>query len=83
MDPSSTTLSTRIDSLPPDDTLPGYLVANGIPTLVGADTRAVTRHIREAGASAAEELAFTLRDGLEYVKKSIERGLKWLAGKQR
>ncbi|MGD2110426.1 MAG: methylmalonyl-CoA mutase family protein [Phycisphaerae bacterium] len=32
-------------------------------------------HIREAGASAAEELAFTLRDGLEYVEKSIERGL--------
>jgi len=32
-------------------------------------------HIREAGASAAEELAFTLRDGLEYVQKSIERGL--------
>ena len=32
-------------------------------------------HIREAGASAAEELAFTLADGLEYVKESIERGL--------
>lgn len=46
-------LSTRIGSTPADDTLPGYLVANGIPTLVGADTRAVTRHIREAGAMRA------------------------------
>ena len=32
-------------------------------------------HIREAGASAAEELAFTLRDGMEYVDESIRRGL--------
>ncbi len=32
-------------------------------------------HIREAGATAAEELAFTLADGMEYVKLSIERGL--------
>ncbi len=32
-------------------------------------------HIREAGATAAQELAFTLADGLEYVKWSIERGL--------
>jgi len=32
-------------------------------------------HIREAGASAAEELAFTLADGMEYVRQSIERGL--------
>ncbi|UCE61092.1 MAG: methylmalonyl-CoA mutase [Phycisphaerales bacterium] len=32
-------------------------------------------HIREAGASAAEELAFTLADGIEYTKESIERGL--------
>ena len=30
--------------------LEGYLREHGIPTLVGADTRAVTRHIREAGA---------------------------------
>ncbi|MFQ5414587.1 MAG: methylmalonyl-CoA mutase [Phycisphaerae bacterium] len=32
-------------------------------------------HIREAGSSAAEELAFTLADGMTYVEKSIERGL--------
>jgi len=32
-------------------------------------------HIREAGATAAEELAFTLADGIAYVEKSIERGL--------
>ncbi|MGB2986426.1 MAG: methylmalonyl-CoA mutase family protein, partial [Phycisphaerae bacterium] len=32
-------------------------------------------HIREAGASAAEELAFTLADGIAYTQASIERGL--------
>jgi len=32
-------------------------------------------HIREAGSSAAEELAFTLADGMAYVQASIERGL--------
>lgn len=32
-------------------------------------------HIREAGASAAQELAFTLVDGMQYVQSSIERGL--------
>jgi len=32
-------------------------------------------HIREAGATAAEELAFTLADGMAYVQASIERGL--------
>jgi len=32
-------------------------------------------HIREAGASAVQELAFTLRNGIEYVKWGIERGL--------
>ena len=32
-------------------------------------------HIREAGASAAEELAFTLADGICYTEKTIERGL--------
>lgn len=46
-------LSERIGSGPADRTLPEYLTANGIPTLVGADTRAITRHIREAGAMAA------------------------------
>jgi methylmalonyl-CoA mutase N-terminal domain/subunit len=33
-------------------------------------------HIREAGASALQELAFTLADGFEYVKLGIEGGLK-------
>ncbi len=32
-------------------------------------------HIREAGATAAEELAFTLADGMEYVRQSLDRGL--------
>ncbi len=32
-------------------------------------------HIREAGASAAEELAFTLADGMTYVEESLARGL--------
>ncbi|MFQ5884826.1 MAG: methylmalonyl-CoA mutase [Thermoplasmata archaeon] len=32
-------------------------------------------HIREAGATAVQELAFTLADGLEYVRAAIERGL--------
>ena len=32
-------------------------------------------HIREAGSTAAQELAFTLGDGLEYVRWSIERGM--------
>lgn len=32
-------------------------------------------HIREAGASAVQELAFTLADGFEYVKLGINNGL--------
>jgi methylmalonyl-CoA mutase N-terminal domain/subunit len=32
-------------------------------------------HIREAGATALQELAFTLRDGIEYVEWALERGL--------
>lgn len=32
-------------------------------------------HIREAGSTAAQELAFTLRDGIEYVEWAQERGL--------
>ncbi len=31
-------------------------------------------HIREAGSTAAQELAFTLKDGLTYVEQAIERG---------
>lgn len=33
-------------------------------------------HIREAGATAVQELAFTLADGLAYVNAVLERGLK-------
>ena len=32
-------------------------------------------HIREAGSTALQELAFTLRDGIEYVQYGIEAGL--------
>ncbi|MBV8216884.1 MAG: methylmalonyl-CoA mutase, partial [Solirubrobacterales bacterium] len=32
-------------------------------------------HIREAGSTAAQELAFTLKDGLTYVEYAVERGL--------
>ena len=32
-------------------------------------------HIREAGATAAQELAFTLSDGMEYVQHAIDSGL--------
>jgi len=32
-------------------------------------------HIREAGATAVQELAFTLADGLAYVEAALERGL--------
>ncbi len=33
-------------------------------------------HIREAGSTALQELAFTLRDGIEYVEAAIQAGLK-------
>jgi methylmalonyl-CoA mutase N-terminal domain/subunit len=33
-------------------------------------------HIREAGSTAIQELAFTLRDGLEYVEWGIRRGME-------
>ncbi len=33
-------------------------------------------HIREAGATAVQELAFTLADGLAYVEAALKRGLK-------
>ncbi|KAA0252139.1 MAG: methylmalonyl-CoA mutase [Acidobacteria bacterium] len=32
-------------------------------------------HIREAGSTALQELAFTLRDGMEYVEYGVEAGL--------
>jgi methylmalonyl-CoA mutase N-terminal domain/subunit len=33
-------------------------------------------HIREAGASAIEELAFTIANGIAYIESALERGLK-------
>src|SRR5919197_1246870 len=33
-------------------------------------------HIREAGGTAAQELAFTLRDGIEYVQWGVDAGLR-------
>ena len=33
-------------------------------------------HIREAGSTAQQELAFTLKDGFTYVEQAIERGLR-------
>ena len=33
-------------------------------------------HIREAGSTALQELAFTLRDGIEYVQWAIESGMR-------
>ena len=33
-------------------------------------------HIREAGSNAIQELAFTLADGFEYVRQTLDRGLK-------
>ena len=33
-------------------------------------------HIREAGSNAIQELAFTLADGFEYVRQTLNRGLK-------
>jgi methylmalonyl-CoA mutase, N-terminal domain len=33
-------------------------------------------HIREAGSTAQQELAFTLKDGFTYVEQALERGLQ-------
>jgi len=33
-------------------------------------------HMREAGCTAAQEIAFTLANGLEYVERALSRGLK-------
>lgn len=33
-------------------------------------------HIREAGSTAVQELAFTLRDGIEYVESCLRRGMQ-------
>lgn len=46
-------LSRRTGDGPAEGSLGEYLTRHRIPTLVGADTRAITRHIREAGAMRA------------------------------
>ena len=46
-------LSTVVGNGPASGTLGSYLREHGIPTLVDADTRAITRHIRAAGAMRA------------------------------
>ncbi len=61
-------LSARIGSGPSDGNLPGYLAENGIATLVGADTRALTRHIRDSGAMRA----LLAHDGIS-VDHALER----------
>ncbi len=33
-------------------------------------------HMREAGSTAAQEIAFTLSNGLEYVERAVQRGLE-------
>src|SRR5258707_1326271 len=48
--------------------LPPQEMAVGHPILISRE------HIREAGATAAEELAFTLVDGFTYVEWAMERG---------
>ncbi|MDX1579613.1 MAG: glutamine-hydrolyzing carbamoyl-phosphate synthase small subunit, partial [Gemmatimonadota bacterium] len=63
-------LSERTGAGPASRRLPDYLSAHGIPTLVGVDTRALTRHIREAGAMRA----LLAHDGV-----SLERARERLA----
>lgn len=46
-------LSDAAHSWRAEGTLPAWLRQNGIPALVGVDTRAVTRHIRSLGAMRA------------------------------
>ena len=41
----------------------------------GIRSRSRGYHIREAGSTAAQELAFTLKDGLTYVEQAVARGL--------
>ena len=60
----------------------GDAPARGHDAVVHAGTcRAGTRsrsrgyHIREAGSTAAQELAFTLKDGLTYVEQQVARGM--------
>ncbi len=46
-------LSRTVGAGPAEGSLGSYLSEHGVPTLIGADTRAITRHIREAGAMRA------------------------------
>ena len=39
-------------------------------------------HIREAGATATQELAFTLANGFSYVEHGMARGLEWTASRR-
>ena len=32
-------------------------------------------HMQEAGATEVQELAFTIADGIEYIKAALEKGL--------
>ncbi|MGD2253459.1 MAG: methylmalonyl-CoA mutase family protein [Anaerolineales bacterium] len=51
-------------------------IEHGTKHLPGWNTVSISGyHIREAGSTAAQELAFTLADGLEYVRWALERGL--------
>jgi methylmalonyl-CoA mutase N-terminal domain/subunit len=34
-------------------------------------------HIREAGSTAVQEVAFTLANGLAYVQAAVDAGLRW------
>ena len=51
-----------------EESLPDYLSRHGIPALVGVDTRAVTRHVRELGAMRA-----LIMPGDWSVEKGLER----------
>jgi methylmalonyl-CoA mutase N-terminal domain/subunit len=51
-------------------------IEHGTKHLPGWNTISISGyHIREAGSTAAQELAFTLADGMEYVRWALERGL--------
>lgn len=54
-----------------EGTLADYLETHEIPTLVGADTRALTRHIRDAGAMRAVIAAATVSE--EEAREEIAR----------
>src|SRR3954449_9377645 len=56
--------------------LRGYLVGGCAKTIPRWHPVSISGyHIREAGSTAAQELAFTLKDGFTYVQQAIDRGL--------